>query len=204
MPSVNLDNVIQVRAHATLAGQRLITIHNYAVVDGINADYDDLITALHVKLTDPILGWLTQYVNAVSDEWQGVWVDYQKVKPTREYYIRKAWAPTGGIASPSLPPGATAAITKQGSIAGKGLTGHMLYSGVPAIHNNNGLLTEAYRTGEADSLADTLAGEHFVETMDLKPIIGTAKVGGQWNEMLNGLVEREVRTMKRRVVGRGI
>jgi len=202
--SLGLDNVIEVRANATLAGQRLITTMHYAITDGVEADYDTLITSLHTNLTDPINGWLSGYKDAVSDDWSGLWVDYQRILPLRLPYVRKTWAVSGSIVSPSIPPGATGAITKRGTITGKGRTGHVLYSGVPSDMVSFGQLTNAYMTGEAGSFATTLAAVHTVETMQLRPIISVAKIGGAWNFMTAGQVEKDVRTMSRRVVGRGI
>lgn len=204
MADVAVDQVLEVRCNANLYGQRCMTILHYACTAGIAADWADFVTAFHTKFTDPVLGFATVFQGAVSDDMTGSHIDYQIIRPTRFYYIRKAWSFTGAIVDSALPPGNSVAITKKGSIAGIGRAGHVLYAGLPVGEVANGMLQLLYQTGPADLLADTLPIIHTAESMTFTPIISIEKIGGEWNKVIDAQVEATVRTMSRRVVGRGI
>jgi len=204
MPNVSIDDVIEVRLNQRLASQRIMTILHYACTAGGGIDMGTLFTSLHTQMTDPVLGPANLLTQCQSDSVTSLWIDYQVIKPTRQVYVRKTWSTFGNIANDALPPGNSVAVTKQGTIAGKGLTGHVLFAGAPTNKVTDGNLVGTYRTTEVQAFADTLPVVFNTGSTLLKPIIGTTKWFGAYNFIESAFGEMTVRTMSRRVVGRGI
>jgi len=203
MPNVSIDDVIEVRLNQRLASQRIMTILHYACTAGGGIDMGTLFTSLHTQMTDPVLGPANLLTQCQSDSVTSLWIDYQVIKPTRQVYVRKTWSTFGNIANDALPPGNSVAVTKQGTIAGKGLTGHVLFAGAPTNKVTDGNLVGTYRTTEVQAFADTLPVLQTAGTQTMTPIISLGKYFGEYNKVVAAFGETAVRTMKRRVVGRG-
>jgi len=177
--NIVIDDVVEVRINQRLANQRIMTILHYAVTAGASQDVAAWATAMHTAMQDPILGPIAMLNGAQSTDVTNLWVDYQVLRPTRRPYIRKTWSGFGALAGGALPPSVSVAITKQSSIAGKGMTGHVLYAGVPADKTIDGSLIGTYRTTEADQFAGTLPVIQTAGTQTLQPFIYRAKFCGE-------------------------
>jgi len=204
MPGWAVGDMMEVRIMYMLNEQVCMNVLHYANTLGSSGDYETVIDAFDFAING---GTTTLYdsIKAHTSEDLTIFrVDYQKVRSSREYIVSKTYDLVGTIAAVSLPPANCAQITKRGTITGKGRTGHFALPGISVGDVTDGELTAAFQAAVTLEIASALDDTLVAGTCTFEPTIGPDQVVGVYNFIRTAVVQREVRTQKRRVVRRGI
>lgn len=206
MPVSAVDDIFQVQIWCTLFGQKTISTLHYRVITAPTPT-DVLV------ISDQLAGFVGNAPGGICEELEAIvspnlsidFVRAQRVYPTRQPYVDYGVYAFGTLTGDALPPGATLQIAKRTVIAAPGRTGHMAVSGVPIDKTVNGIFTSAFLT-LCEPLEDAL--ETSI-TLISSGYVLRAVVLHQSDPLLSeGILQCEaqqsVRTMRRRVVGRGI
>lgn len=203
--SIFKNDIIETVFRGRVNGQVTMSLfhHQYtsdiALVDGVG-----VLDELFAKMV-ATGGLYARYRNCLSSDWNNGIVTLQKITGTR--YRKLEYIPTnreGAVASAALPPATACCLTRQAAIAGRGSVGTLHMPAVPNTFAEEGLTTVA---------ADTAYG---LLATQLAAVI-TLTAGGNFNPVIfhrpspaNSpfvalvALQETIRTMRRRVVGRGI
>lgn len=199
------NSILQVTFKGTVDDQTCLSVFHYqytgltVIVDGEAA-----IAAINGALQDPT-GLYKRYLDAVAGTWQNGRIRYQKIYPTRYRAIEYIPAVTEGQGpATSLPPANAVAITKRSNIADRHGLGTLHMPAVPSSWVQNGVVQSTPSVNYANvgsAMVQTIlvaTGQPFAPIM-----FNRANPAGSFFASTYA-VQQSVRTMKRRVVGRGI
>lgn len=204
MPGIALNDIVEVTWNQRLAGQMVLTYFHYLVTGAGAAPevgaFSTTLAGAQIVPGGPVL----DVYDELSNEMRLISARAQVIKPTRWAY-REVFPDVeinGASGDHALPPGVAIAITKQGAGAGRHYHGTLHLAGFPQTRCADGLVN-------ADAIPDIRTAFDFlnlVQTVDgveLTPIIYNADTPGDSFPIDHFTVEETLRTMSRRVVGRG-
>jgi len=204
---VDSGAILEITIRGTLAGQTTLTLFHYRLTvltaqDGLAA-IDATNAAFNTALPSSMLG---AYTDCQSNQQSIDQIVYQWIYPTR--YARVIKTPailTGAIDAAALPPGSAAAFTKRTDFAGPHSHGTLHLPGAPLQFANEGVWDPAEAAtaflGLIALMNDVLPSSG---AGDMTPIIFTRIIPANSQVITSASYMPEIRTMKRRVVGRGI
>lgn len=194
--------IIEATAQGRQAGQATLTVRHYRLGPGstttdgqaaITAFLDEWVTAIR----DPLLA-------ATGSDWTLESVVGQAIYPQR--YRRITRPVVGGVGSldPGQAPGIAAVIQLYTQAAGTSGSGLVHLPGIPSGAYEDGLMAGFYRLlmdeiGEAMADSITTTGG-----LSWEPIIYRRSAPTQSQRITGATTMPQLRTMRRRVVGRGI
>lgn len=196
--------IIEVTFQGLLDAQVVMTVLHYRYTGAVQADGPGLLGNFVSNLVSAS-GEYTRWLQASSEDLTNCQIKTQLVSPTR--YIALIWPPTttvGQVAQPALPPGTTVCVTKYANIADRAGRGAVHMPAVPTTFVANGVTTLAGNTAYAlfanslsATFAPTLGGE-------ITPVIYHRTLPSASPTVSVAFAKNVARTMRRRVVGRGI
>lgn len=214
MPNLAVNDIIEVKARGTLFAQQMLNVFHFRLsVIPTSPDYQtgmvDLLSAIDGSM------FQTKFLACCPNEYTLQDWTVQRVSPAREIYYRKfeGVIGTGGAGNPAQDVNAVLTFRSEhvnnhtpGVFTNEGGTGGCHFPGIPSSSAVGGLITAGYATtvgAFGDQLligfAPTLGGVYL-------PCIWNRKATGQpkSKDVIQTVVQPEVRVMRRRTVGRGI
>jgi len=207
--SIATNDVIEYTLRGQLDGQTMLTVlHFRALVTGpITDGRAKLLAFITKELTFGAATITNEYVNCLSQQWVMDNIYAQVIKPTR--YVRVVGIPSearnGAVEVDSLPSSVAAAITKRSNgTAGRHGQGTVHMGAVPTTFASGSVLTPA-AVSAYSLLGQVLAEDYVIDTaLTLQPVIFDRSSPSTSAIYRSCDPELTIRTMKRRVVGRGI
>lgn len=207
--TITSGSVIEVTFNSTVGGQVCLSLFHYRVNAGASiTDGGAYLTQFLADINAGTNDLKTAYLDAASSDLVLQLLTAQAITPTR--FTRSEAGPgvnnQGIIVSPALPPATSGAITKRSaSQVGRHARGTLHMPGVPTSFNAGGVLTQLGRAGY-DALGAALATVITVtgNAATLTPVIFNRTSPEDSIPVDQGISQTNLRTMKRRVVGRGI
>lgn len=213
MPIMNTGDVVELTCFGKQDSQAILNVfhYKYRSLDVVDTDaaYTDLMQELIADFRNQV------WAPAVAPWRGGVAVQYrmeriraQKVSyGARHYFVEEAVNQDGTGGGTALPSATQLTVTLRGTQVGKGLTGGKRFSGLTTgdftagVWNN---VIQAQWNVIAQNLVKPLVISFIPPGFKFDPVIWsiTRPLGN--NQVRAAIVQPEVRTMKRRVVGRGI
>lgn len=200
------NDIISLTAVGRLYSQTTMTVLHYRLTSvGSLPLFNGWASSLLTYLNTPTIGLTAFYTRCLSEDWTaGQWW-IQKIHSTRLVKIAGNMSPTvGGVGEAALPPGVAASITKRAAVAGRNAVGGIRLPAIPVTSNEAGYMSTAQELLMADLCLQLQAPLTTVSIGTLTPIIYNRTNPTSSLEVVNCTVETTLRTMKRRVVGRGI
>lgn len=202
-------DIVQVIVRSTFQGDALLNVLYYKALssyadDSYRETLEELAAGLIVddinSLTDPMLAVMGGNVR----------LDYlqlQRVYPTRSPYIRETVATNGTYAEDCYTGNVCGVITKQCEAVGRGRSGSFHMGGLGGTLYSQGVLTaDAILLFEdiANALRITQLG--VAEDTGFRPGTFNPDLGapGNFNPLLDTVVQQTLRVMRRRTLGVGI
>lgn len=203
---VAANSILEVTLIGTLAGQTTLTILHYKLGSTGISDGESAITAANAAINNALPSSLVAYYLACCGESFALdSIRYQWIYTVR-YLARTVPSAfdQGTVAGACMPPGVSVAITKQSQLAGRHGRGTVHMPGVPLTFVTAGLLdgsAQAPYTNLANELEAPIpvGGGTFAA-----PVIYQRASPINSQQVIQTTVQQNVRTMSRRVVGRGI
>lgn len=206
MPNLSTGTIVQVTLEGRLFAQTTLTVLHYRLdATGGPTDMDLLFDQFRTALTVGTTNFYESYIECLSADYVPSYITMQAIYPIR--YRARIYTPiqvSGLVAGDSMPPGVQVSITKQSALAQRDGIGGVRMPAVPISFVIEGQISpsaeDAY-TIFANNLNNAYvagAGNTFTPVIfhrlnpDNSLVIATA------------IVQRTVRTISRRVVGRGI
>jgi hypothetical protein len=197
--------IVELALEGTLDAQRVMNLLHYRVsyTSGGPAGEDELFNALHAAIT-PTGELIPRYLACISTDFTLDRIRYQVVAPTRTRFRYKDMGITGTGGAPACPPADSACITLRGDGAGRTNRRSLHLPGLPFDWVNQGKVDPGFLTNFANL---RLKLEHIytvLTTVDLQPCIWHRTNYVQSVQIKDSQLQDSVRTMRRRVLGRGI
>lgn len=205
---ITTGSLIELGIAGTLFGQRTLTLFHYRITGTTITDGQAALEDWLDSLTGNIaIGGA--YFAACSEDWTGYQLSAQVIYvpgpsvQRRPKVVLSITTFPGEVASPSLPPGVAAALTRRSEVASRRGLGTIHMPGVPTSFTSGGELS----TLGIDSY--TTLGGAFMENPTIGSMTGTPMIYNRSNpadsiQVTSVTPQSTVRTMRRRVVGRGI
>lgn len=203
---MTVNDIISLTAVGRLYSQTTMTVLHYRLTSvGSLPLFNGWASSLLTTLNTPTIGLTAFYTRCLSEDWTaGQWW-IQKIHSTRLVKVAGNMSPSvGGIGESALPPGVAASITKRAAVAGRNAVGGIRLPALPVTSNEAGYMSTAQELIMADLCIQLQAPITTVSIGTLTPIIYNRLNPTSSLEVVNCTVETTLRTMKRRVVGRGI
>lgn len=203
------NDVVSVTFRGNHVNQRILSTFHYQVVNAPTAQtpLDDALLFLFLKLV--AAGGLREwYLACLSEDYAMESVRIQVVQPFRLPFIDFPTVNPGTVEEPSLPPGNSLVITRKGPDITRNNLGSLHLPAVPTTFAADGLITVA-GIGALSNLATELLADITDGVGDgslLTPGLINAQTppgSVEFVPLQSSVVQQTVRTMSRRVVGRG-
>jgi hypothetical protein len=213
MGLVNTNDTVELTCFGRLDNQAVLNVFHYryesdSPVDD-DAAYTDLMQNLIQAFRDTV--WaapLGPWRGAVAVQYTLERIRAQKVNyPPRRYFIEELVGESGAGPGTSLPSQTQLRVTMRGFQTGKGLNGGKMFAGIATgtytlgIWNN---ATQAAWQAVADNLEKPLVATLVPVGFKFYPVVWSPRNVLNNNRVRAAIVQPEVRTANRRVVGRGI
>lgn len=202
---MTVGDIVSITLRGTLNGQTTLNVLHYRLTSvGGLTDFASWASAVVIKLDGPA-EMAVFYAGALSEDVTNLQYVIQKIYPTRlVVYVHDMTATEGQITESALPPGVQASLTKRGALANRNNIGGVRMPGAPITANEGGYISTAYNA-LLEAFATYLAGPITTVTIGtLTPIIYNRQIPADSPAVATVTVEQTMRTMRRRVVGRGI
>lgn len=203
---VAANSILEVTLIGNLASQTTLTLLHYKTVTAIS-DGDSAINTVNANINNALPSCLVAYYLACC----GAGFDLLAVRYQWIYTVRylartiPAVLTSGTAGSTALPPGVAVAITKQAQTSGRKNRGTVHMPGVPLDAVTDGSLspgaglTAYVNLGKEIEVPQPIGGGTFAA-----PVIYQRSSPINSQQVIQTIVQTNVRTMSRRVVGRGI
>lgn len=207
VPTLSPGDILQVIHAYSVDSQTCLNVFHYQVETAgtrPGATYFTELEEIAVILADDadtiVQGW-AKMASAVNFS---LWVQVQRIKPSRNPYVRVNTGDAGQVAGVSAPAICALSITRRTAAIGRGRSGHTQLSGLPADELNFGNWTNAQVTA-ADVYGDTLQNTlTYGLTGQIVPGIYSEDFFPTFERLVQTVAKKECRTMHRRTVGLGI
>lgn len=201
--SLQVDDVIEVVIQGEADGQTTITTFHYMMNDPATDAVEWLQAALNT-FQGEIDGTYARFRNVTGDDFIFRAVTIQRISPTRNAKIGiPIGEQTGLVNSECLPPANAVAVTRRTELAGRHQHGSLHMPGVPLSFVANGILT-ANAVSTYSTFANSLTFPLEWGNATARPVIFNRLDPLASTTVSNAAPMTSVRTMRRRVVGRGI
>lgn len=201
-----VNDVIEITVKGELYGQTILNLFHFKLIEvGAATDYVPFCNAVNAAFNIAPTGYIVPMADCMTTDYNFTQIRIQRIYNGRLAAI--GFAPdttTGSIAEAALPPGTSVSIQRTGLQANRQNIGGIRMAGVPPTYVDGGVLSSAGR----------LAYENFAERFPnnitsvdigtLAPIILHRAMVPNSPLIFSTTVPNTVRTMSRRVVGRGI
>jgi hypothetical protein len=206
--NVSAGDIIEVTIRGSINLQTTLSILHYRLATITPQDGPTLAGLFNGEINSALPSCLlSAYADCCSEDMIILEVGLQWIYPIR--YARLNYTAvigTGVVPSPCLPPAVATALTKRSDLAGRSKQGTLHMPGVPTSFVGSGLLN-APAIAAYNSLG-TLLNDTVTPTgsggSDFIPIIFHRSSPAGSVDITNVVVQDTSRTMRRRVVGRGI
>jgi len=203
------NDVLVVSLSGEYAAQKILFSRTYQCVGASPAgntlfdDYNDIINTMSIGGLSDII---TPYLFCLPPEYTLKEIIVQKIWPVRMAYTSGPINLPGTNGNSANVGFETAAITLRGIAGTRHNVGTMKLGPIPDNVSSGGLLTNAYRTLIVQVLADQLllgVQPATWGTSFLNPVLFDKQTGNTIS-IADNIVQTQTRTMRRRVVGRGV
>lgn len=200
-------HVVEVVHAYEVDGQVCMNVFHYVIKEVSTTPdfsyYDAMSDFCKYARTEPghiVSGWQ----DLASADCTSLWVQAQRVRPVRDHSVREISGLTGVPNGPSAPSACALSLTKRSETVGRGKAGHIQIGGIPVANIEDGLWSAA-TVNAAQDYADEIElgipwGSDGTSSLCLMP----RDPAGAIRDVIDIIAQREVRAMRRRVVGRGI
>ena len=205
MPAnIATGDVVEVAFEGVHDQQRVLNLFHYRIdkSDPAAVTQASFINSLHAKL-NATGGLIPTFLAAVSGDYLLSDVRYQFQYPTRWAAVTKDVGEVGGGPA-SLPPADSATFTLRAEQAGRRYRRSLHLPALPADWVSEGLIETGFMTNFNDLGAKLIEKINISTGLDATPVILHRAAYGSSPQIADFSIVPQVRTMKRRVVGRGI
>lgn len=205
---ITTGTIIELGIAGTLFAQRTLTLFHYRLTGTTVTDGEAALEEWLSSLTGNVaLGGA--YFAACSEDWTGYQLSAQVIfvpgpsVQRRPKVVMNISTYEGEVASPSLPPGVAVALTRRSEVATRRGVGTIHMPAVPTSYTANGSLNS---TGLADytTFGDACMENPTIGTLTGVPLIYNRTAPVDSIQVTSVTPQSTLRTMRRRVVGRGI
>lgn len=204
------DTAVGMILQCTLRGQQdaqttLTVLHFRLEADPTPAPIYAALGAFNTHISSGVNNLWTRYLNCISNVWEATSITSQIIYPIR--YVGQSLlkgGEFGSVSGTALPVGNMVAITKRAEIAGPHGVGGVRMPGVPTSHafesmvTANGFLAYNIMALELTDNQTPTGGQNW------NPIIFNRSSPATSAPIESASTQPQIRTMSRRVVGRGI
>lgn len=202
---MTVGDIVSITIQGRLDGQTTMNVLHYKLTSlGSLTEFPTWAVALGTKL-NTAAELSSFYTDACSENLTDLFYRIQKIYPTRLVQAVINLSPSEGqIVESALPPGDQGSLTKRGIVAGRHSIGGIRMPALPITANEIGYLSGA-QVALYDILCTYLAAPITTVTIGtLTPIIFNRTGPGTSVDVATVSTEATIRTLRRRVVGRGI
>lgn len=207
--SVAPGAILEASLRGTFWGQKIMMVRHYWInpedIGGSSDGATDLGEFLN-QWDDAITGISALRSTQVTTEVGMDEVRAQWIYPTRYSYLSRATQnSTGAVAPPTTPQNLSYVVTMQSQAAGRSGKGNIFECGYPTTAEAAGLITNIGRTNLED-LGNFFLTNFTMATsgITVQPIVMHRAAPANSQVIDHYTVQHEVRTQRRRTVGRGI
>lgn len=203
-----INDVVQISYRGLSYSQRIINVTTWKVTASASNDTDqaDLTSILAVFRDAGAAGFLDRYLDCLGAEYQLSSVRAQRIWPLRTSYVQSlGTGEVGKQATQSENPTLTAAISRITGAAGRDQISTSHIGPGPAAEMIDGLWSPAYRaTVEQWAIKFLTNVNTAAPVISLEPVVFHSRAVNPSAQKLTAIHQfNTVRTMSRRVVGRG-
>lgn len=209
-PSMPVQSVVEHIIRGEQDGQTTMTVLHWRVACDNAPDMlikvNEALQALD-EAARGVDGIHSAITDSRSADWKNTYSQWQVLVPERLPYIRFHDAAPGGVAGASLPSNSSVVLVKRGPAAGRHNRGAIHLPGVPVAHTEDSRLNAAGMGAMAALSAivpewlQVMVGGRILEAY---PIIYDREAAILSADIIDCTPVPEIRTMRRRTVGRGI
>lgn len=201
----NAGDILEVRLRGVLFEQHVMTVLHYKITD---VEPDILLSVCITALNTDLGGvddLYDSYYKCLSEDYTAQDTEIQRIAPLRQIaYNFEPYAGIGNVASTALPPGVSMAVTKRAEGSGRDCVGGCRLPAVPTLFNDAGRVT-LLGTDALQQFCDQLKQVSEVTGVaTFTPIILHRASPSDSQIVYDAFPMDTIRTMSRRVVGRGI
>lgn len=202
--SIPENALVMVSCEGKLFGQQVINTFAYRKTDPTtNPDGKQTITDLLAALTGP--GTLVQeWANCMSISVVDLVVTGQMIAPARYTKVFAAGVPaSGAVGDEALTPNTAVVITRRGELANRRNLGNIHVPGVPFSYQSEGEVTEVAFAQYAELAGKMTEIINLADDQQFTPVIFNREQPSLSPPAVSTIVQRTIRVMDRRTVGRG-
>lgn len=202
---ININDVIEVTFEGRLFAQQVMSVFHYVVTNPVTVPNGAEELAFLMDTLNADDGFLAQWLACCSNQLTNATIKVQKIAPLRFLPVQAdGISSTGGVGSASMPSNVAVAITKRAEQAGRHGRGTLHMPGVPIEFVTNGSVN-IVGAGVYDSLRAQILLERtpFGGAVTYQPVIFNRALPLTSQPVLNTVLRREARVMRRRTVGLG-
>lgn len=206
MAGLNINDVIEITYQGTILGQRVLNVLHY-FVDAPSTDPSYLSALSHLlgNFKAGAVSPTIAFLNAVAQNYNLDTLKGQVVYPTRKAYVLNNVDLPGLIGSNCTAQNLSGVITKRTSVGTRKGVGALHMPALPPTGYADGLITNAQRTLYGAVQACLLNPfTDSLETTRIEPCLWSRSSPGTVLGLTATQLQPEVRTMRRRTIGRGI
>jgi len=199
-------DTLEVRIVGKVDLQVVMTVLHYQILEvPPDTPLKDVCDEFNTVLTNEDDGTISKYFSCLASDYDGDFTEIQRIAPLRMISYRyDPFASGGGVAAVALPPGTSVALTKRAEASGPHGIGGVRMPAVPVTFNAAGLL-DPISYGAYDDLCESLKTTVTLPLEAvLEPVILNRASPESSYVVYDVFRQDNIRTMSRRVVGRGI
>jgi len=202
---IGTNACLQIQFEGRLAGQQVMNVMTY-VYQGEEVTEDGPLVVDEIDgMINPNNKLFDLWLQCLSEDVVSCLRFYQWIHPIRYAYITKGVDANavGGVATPSMPPNMSQAVTRQTNYAGREEVSTLKLPGLPIDAVLDGFITDLHlaklNAFGAESCKQIVLGSGS----KMIPIPWNKTSPGTANTLINSYAHNTVRTMHRRTVGLG-
>lgn len=205
--ALQVGDILQISIRGELFNQRMLTVLHYRITVGtfsgtVWGDVNSWAAWFAGQIGAGEM--LTSYLAVCGNAYTLESVRAQLVSPTRSAYASQVVNLTGTAANDCRQSNISASITKRGNGGGRWATGRVQMPAVPSDDCVDGLLSVAYQTNIGDLLTNLQNPQvNAPISQTAVPVIFNPGRAPNWTEILEHVLQTQVRTMHRRTVQLG-
>jgi len=207
IPILALNDVLQIVHAYSVDNQTCLNVFHYRIktLDTTpNRTYIQQLADVAEELVLDPVGMVQGWAAMAAANAQSVFMQVQRIHPTRNPYYRRSTNTVGAIAGVSAPSICALSITKRTEQVGRGRSGHTQLGGLPVGDLLNGKW-EVNSLNRAEDYADwMLLDLLFGQAGQIEPVIYREAGNPYYARLIACNTNQQVRTMHRRTVGLGI
>lgn len=204
--TIAVGDIIEVIYVGNLYSQVILNTFHYEVESlGTATDYVPFSTALAAELNTGVGGLIEKFADCLATDYNFTQIRIQRIYNGRLAALGfNSDFPTGNVAEAALPPGTSVSIHRSGINAGRHNVGGIRMAAIPPSFVDEG---EVSSTGRLAYEALASSFPNVITTVaigTIVPIILNRTTPTSSPTIFSASVKNTIRTMSRRVVGRGI